>query len=190
MAGAYQSHKRQLQLLQWKFDRKTWLLKYPAHMYWLENLLSVYPDARIVQTHRDPVKVMPSLASLLTNIRASVYDEIDPASIGARALDHYSLIVERSIQQRQEEEKRENATALFHDVHFTDLVKHPITTIEKLYEAFEMELTDEARKSMVRHLEESPRHKHGKHVYTLDQYGFEESVIRERFHGYCKRFGL
>ncbi len=190
MADVYQSHKRQLQLLQWKFETKTWLLKHPLHLYWLKNLLTVYPDARIVQTHRDPVKVMPSMSSLIITIRAIAYDKIDPGYIGARALEQFSSIVERGDQQRREEENRQGSAALFHDVYFTDIVKDPMATIEKLYNALEMELSDETRKEMVRYLDESPRRKHGIHAYTLDQFGLEEHVIHERFHGYYKRFGL
>ncbi len=186
----YQSHKRQLQLLQWKFPQKHWVLKWPLHLNYIEDLLRVYPDARIIQTHRDLIKVAPSISSLFTAVRAAVYDDTDPRRVGVEVMDVIAGFVDKGARQRCEAEQREGSISIFHDVYFTEFVKNPISTIEKIYKIFEMKFTGEARKSMVGHLKERPRHKHGKHAYTLEQFGFTESGLRERFQEYYQQFSL
>lgn len=190
MTHIYKSHKRQLQLLQWKFDDKRWVLKWPGHMYWLKELLHVYPDARIVQTHRDPIKVMASISSLLTTARMPTYDDMDPKRIGMEALDLFSSFATRADLARREEEQREGSTALFHDVYFTDFIKDQMSAIREIHDAFGMELTERSYKNMAQYLDERPRYKYGKHSYTLEQFGLSEKIVRARFHKYYERFGL
>jgi hypothetical protein len=79
----YASHRRQLQYLQWKAPAARWVLKSPGHLWTLDALLAEYPDARIVQTHRDPLRVIASLVSLVTYLRGLASDAIDPHEIGA-----------------------------------------------------------------------------------------------------------
>ena len=79
----YESHRRQLQYLQWRCPAERWVLKSPGHLWALDALLDVYPDARIVQTHRDPLRVLASLAHLVTVLRGLASDRIDPFEIGA-----------------------------------------------------------------------------------------------------------
>ena len=82
----YDFHYKQLQHLQWHNQRDRWVLKTGAHMWGLEHLLRTYPDARIVFTHRDPVKSVTSYASLTTLVREMGSDEVDPFEV-ARGLD-------------------------------------------------------------------------------------------------------
>src|SRR2546422_2291535 len=79
----YASHRRQLQYLQWRCRGERWVLKSPGHLWALDALLAVYPDARIVQTHRDPLRVVASLTSLVTLLRGLASDRVDPLAIGA-----------------------------------------------------------------------------------------------------------
>ena len=79
----YQGHRRQLQYLQWRCPGAPWVLKSPQHLWTLESLFEVYPDARIIQTHRDPLKIVASLTSLCCMLRSLTSDAIDPHAIGA-----------------------------------------------------------------------------------------------------------
>ena len=90
----------------------------------------------------------------------------------------------------EKEEKRKGSQAKFHDVLYPDLLADPMGTIAKLYRAFGLELSTETAHRMKRYLKENPQHKHGKHHYSLEEFGLDEQKIKEQYGPYCKRFGL
>ncbi len=187
---AYQLHKRQLQLLQWKFPKKRWLLKAPTHIYGLSEMLQVYPDARVVQLHRDPFEVLPSVASLFTHMRGALYEEIDPAAIADEWLHLGVKLVERGIEVREKEKKKKDGTVLFHDILYPDFMADPIKSVRKMYSALGIELNPEAEGNMRRYFDENPQGKHGKHRYNLEQFGLDAKEIKKLYGPYCKRFGI
>lgn len=187
---AYRLHKRQLQLLQWKFPKKRWVLKTPSHLYGLSGLLAVYPDARFVHMHRNPLETLASIASLHTKVRGAFFEEVDPAAVGAEWLDLGLKYYERGIAAREKEEQRKGSAAIFHDVLYPDLVADPIGTVDKLYRAFGLEFSTETEARMKRYLEENPQHKHGKHYYTLEEFDLDEKEIRKQYGPLCERFEL
>jgi hypothetical protein len=79
---------------------------------------------------------------------------------------------------------------VFQDVFYRDLVKDPIAAVEKLYRGFQLELGEEAKARMCRHLEESPQHKYGRHQYQLEQFGLDAATERARYRAYFERFCL
>jgi hypothetical protein len=79
----YASHRRQLQYLQWRCPAERWVLKSPGHLWALDALLAEYPDALLIQTHRDPLKVIASLVSLVCLLRRLATDRIDARAVGA-----------------------------------------------------------------------------------------------------------
>ena len=81
MTSAYSYHRKFLQLLQWRHPASTWALKSPGHLWSLEALLKEYPDARFIQTHRDPLKILTSLSSLVTNLRTMSSNHVDPHQV-------------------------------------------------------------------------------------------------------------
>jgi hypothetical protein len=186
----YRLHKRQLQLLQWKFPKKRWVLKTPSHIYGLSGLLEVYPDLRFVHIHRDPLEALPSIASLYTKVRSTFFEKVDPEAVGAEWFDIGLKYYGRGTPVREEEEKRKSSAAKFHDVLYHDLLADPIGTIEQLYRAFGLELSHEAAQGMKRYLKENPQNKYGKHNYTLEEFGLDEQKIKEKYGPYCERFGL
>src|SRR5204863_4885353 len=136
----YASHRRQLQYLQWKAPARRWVLKSPGHLWALEALLAVYPDARIVQTHRDPLKVVASLASLVVVLRSLASDRIDAREIAtdwterlARGLAHASAVRARTPP----------ASPVF-DMHFAELIADPIAMVRRIYAHFGMTLSPDA----------------------------------------------
>lgn len=188
--SAYRFHKRQLQLLQWKFPQRRWVLKAPWHLFSLDALIEVYPDARIVQLHRDPLDVLPSLASLWTTARAAMYEEVDPSEVGAEATRRAFALLGRGMEARSREEGRPGSGVVFQDVLYRDLVKDPIATVAKLYRGFRLDFGEEAEARMCRHLEGSPQHKYGRHRYRPEQFGIDVATERARYGAYCERFGL
>ena len=163
----YQYHRKILQILQWKNPRKRWLLKAPEHQVHLETLLSVYPDARIVQTHRDPIKCMSSTTSLMGTLysmrsdqpfNAEMFENIIMGEATARRL-------ERVIEQR---EKGIVPAANIADSRYQDLMDDPMACIETIYRHFGMKLSAVARQNMLAYLAAKPQGKFGRHSYEVD----------------------
>jgi hypothetical protein len=187
LCWVYASHRRQLQYLQWRAPATRWVLKSPGHLWALDALLAVYPDARIVQTHRDPLKVIASLTSLVTVLRSLASDAIDPLEIAedwtarlARGLAHASRV--------------RDATALppshVFDVHFAELMADPIAMVRRIYGHFDLTLGADAEGRMRRFLAANPSDKHGTHRYTLAAAGLDAATERRRYADYQRRFGI
>jgi hypothetical protein len=163
----YEYHKTVLQILQWKNPRKRWLLKAPEHQVHLDTLLQVYPDAQIVQTHRDPIKCMASTTSLMGTLyymrsdqpfNAQLFDNIIMGEATAQRLDHV-------IDQR---EKGIIPAACIADSRYQDLMDDPMACIAKIYTHFGMPLSDDTRNRMQDYLQHKPQGKFGRHSYELD----------------------
>ncbi|MBJ7359215.1 sulfotransferase [Nocardioides sp.] len=184
----YDFHLHQLQHLQSRgpaHDR--WVLKTGAHMWGLEHLLRVYPDARIVFTHRDPVRSVTSYASLTAHVRRMFSDEVDPFEIAEDWTARLERVVTRTLELRAAQEFPE---ASFYDMYFTDFVADQFGVIQDIYRALDLELTDEAARAMQAFIADNPKGKHGLHTYTPEEYGLVPEKIREQFSTYIERFGL
>jgi len=163
----YRYHKTMLQILQWKNPRQRWLLKAPEHQVHLDTLLEVYPDARIVQTHRDPIKCMASTTSLMGTLysmrsdqpfNAQLFDNIIMGEATAQRLEHV-------IRQR---EKGIVPDANIADSRYQDLMDDPMSCIAKIYRHFGMALSQEALARMQAYLAAKPQGKFGQHSYAVD----------------------
>lgn len=183
----YAFHEAQLQHLQWRVKRDRWVLKTGAHMWGLEHLLARYPDARIVFTHRDPVKSMTSYASLTALVRSMGSSEVDPVEIARDWTARIKRVLEHAIAVRAA--KRAPA-AQFYDMHFQDFVADQFGTIERIYRAFGLPLGDEAARRMQAFIADNPKDKHGIHRYSPEAFGVDPRAIRESFRPYMERFGL
>jgi hypothetical protein len=173
----YASHRRQLQYLQWRCPAERWVLKSPGHLWALDALLAVYPDARIVQTHRDPLRVVASLTSLVTLLRSMATDRIDPHEIGADWTARLAAGLARSMKVR---EGGLPPGAEVFDVHFAEFIRDEVGMVRRIYDRFGMELRAETESRMRRFLAENPREKHGAHRYTLAAAGLD-AAAEERF---------
>lgn len=185
---SYRSHKRQLQLLQWKHRRDRWLLKSPAHLFGLASLLAVYPDARIIQTHRDPADVIPSCASLVAIIRAALFNVIDPEDIGPVTAEKMNLGLRRGLEARLTEERRPDSRALFHDVHYPDLIDDPMAVVRKIYERFDLELSESTLQRFTQYATNNMQHRYGKHPYSIERFGLNIPGIQTQFDWYYDHF--
>jgi hypothetical protein len=179
-------HRMVLQNLQHRIRGERVLLKNPGHIFNLGPLFAEYPDAQIVQTHRDPAKVIPSVAALVVMMRANSSDNrppIDKVALGN--LRAFAEGLNKAIPFRQQP----GMTQRFCDVHFRDLVTDPIRTVEKVYAYFGMPLTSEARGAMERWLADPASHTpKGRHV--LQHYGLDEKAIDDAFGDYMAYYGI
>ena len=183
----YAAHRRQLQYLQWHCPADRWVLKSPGHLWALDALLAIYPDARIVQTHRDPLKVIASLANLVAVLRSMASDRIDRAAIGAEWTARLAAGLQRATIVR--DALPADAAPVF-DMHFADFIHDEIGMVRRIYDHFGMELSLEAEERMRRFLAAHPADEHGAHRYTLEDAGLDAAVERERYAAYQQRFGI
>ena len=184
---AYQTHRRFLQHLQWHGPRGRWILKAPAHLFGIEAMFAVYPDAGVIFTHRDPLEVVPSLASMHTTLRRTFSEAVDPVAVGAEVTRRWADGITRALRAR---DAGCAPADRFFDLQYTDLVRDPMGTVRQIYTHFGMPLTAPAEERMRRFLAQHPKDKHGPHHYSLQQFGFDADEERARYRAYCERFGL
>jgi hypothetical protein len=184
---SYEEHRRFLQHLQWRCAADRWVVKAPAHLYGFEAIFAVYPDARVVLTHRDPVEVVPSMASLHSVLRSTFSDRVDAKEVGLEVTRRWAEGIRRALAYR---DSGRVPAAQFCDVQYTDLVRDPIGTVKQIYVLFDLELTPAAEQRMRRFLAENPKDKHGSHRYSLEQFGLNAEQERERYRAYRERFGV
>jgi hypothetical protein len=187
LGPAYRFHRRVLQQLQWRMPAGRWILKAPAHLFAFDALLGTYPDARIVHTHRDPLTVLASVASLTAILQKAFSHGPDLAEIGREVTHRWTVGLERAMHFRQ---GGTVAADRFVDVHYHDLIRDPLAAVRRIYARFDMPLTDPAETRMRRFLGDNPKDKHGAHRYTLSSFGLEPDDLIGRFKAYCEHFGV
>jgi hypothetical protein len=156
-------------------------------MWGLEHLLAKYPDARIVFTHRDPVKSMTSYASLTALVRSMGSDDVDPVEIAKDWTARIKRVLEHAFAVRAE---GDYPAALFYDMQFQDFVSDQFAVVEQIYAAFDLPMTELAATRMKAFIADNPKDKHGIHRYSPEEYGVDPAAIRESFRPYIERFGL
>jgi len=181
----YVRHKRVIQLIGSTDPERRWLLKYPVHLRQLPALLDVYPDACIVQTHRDPRTVMASYASFLSKVHAVHEKDVDVAAIARTQLEGWAHAAEAGIAAR------ELAPAgQFFDLNFADFMSDPVGAAKRIYAHFDQELSAEGETCLQAWQDSHPQGKHGQHVYEKEDIGISETEILDRFAGYMEFFGM
>jgi hypothetical protein len=184
---AFQTHRQILQHLQHKLPTERWVLKTPGHLSVLGDLLAAYPDACVVHTHRAPMEVMASLASLYYTCRGMSSDAMDPLTTGPPILELWSKHLERAIQAR---ERLSDKKDQFFDVQFRDTAKDPIAVVQKIYAHFDIPFTEEAHRRMQAYIDENPRGRRGVHSYALEDFGLDGKRDAQRFETYREAFGV
>jgi hypothetical protein len=184
---AFETHRRILQHLQHRLPTERWVVKTPGHLSVLDDLLAAYPDACIVHTHRAPMEVMASLASLYYTSRGMGSDAVDPLTTGPQIVELWSKHLERAIKAREQlSDKRDQ----FFDVQFRDTLKDPIAVVQKIYAHFNIPFSEEARQRMQAYIDDNPPGKRGVHHYTLEDFGLDSERDAQRFETYCEAFGV
>jgi hypothetical protein len=184
---AYRFHKRFLQHLQHQTaDGGRWVLKCPDHVFALDAIRAVYPDARLVFVHRDPLAVLLSVARLTETLRRPFTRRIDKAEIGRQDSDRWLAATELMISAAQ---KQRFAEPIFH-VQYLDLVRDPVGTVAALYAHFGDMLHPDAAARISRLVEAKPNGGYGAHGSRLEEYGLDAALERERYARYMAHFGI
>jgi Sulfotransferase family len=186
-APVYDFHRRQLQHLGWRKPGDRWVLKTGAHLWALEHLLAEYPDARIVFTHRDPVKSMTSYASLTTLVRSRCSDSADPFEVAADWTRRLRAKVLHALDVRL---TGSYPDAVFYDMNFSDFVADQFTEIAKIYDALDLPMSPEGAVAMRAYIAAHPKGIDGIHRYEPEEYGVDPATVRREFAPYIEHLGL
>ena len=181
---AFRFHKQLLQLLQAENGGR-WTLKNPWHPLFLDDLTTVYPDAQLVMTHRDPAEVVGSACSLIRLVRPMFSDAVDLRRIADQMIDTFDLMIARQNAYR---DKHGEDSIL--DIQYAEQLRDPIAQMRKLCDHFDEPLTKEAEAAMSRLLANNPQGKHGKHTYSLEEFGLTKQGVHTHFKNYCGRFAI
>lgn len=184
-AGAYRFHRIFLQHLQSGVPGH-WLLKSPAHLWHLDDLLAEYPDALIVQTHRDPLNVISSIAALTHHLRRMGTDESNVAECAAQSYEEIVVGLEREMALR---DRGSIPAGRVVDVLFADFMNDPWTTIKDIYDRLGRELRPDAAQRMRDFLAAHPGDG-GAARYTWADTGLDAGEVRERVRAYQDRYGV
>jgi hypothetical protein len=183
MAPAYAIHKQLLQALQHAQPSGSWILKSPNHLWCLPELLRAYPDARVIWTHRDPARLVPSLASLNSAMQIQLTRDFDPGRVG----EYWASKVDTAV----------NSAAAFDDsagddwcchVQYQDLMARPEATLEKIYEHFGEAVNPVHRRRMASWLDQRPQHSEGIHSYQPGDFGWTSEELQQRYRQYRDRY--
>jgi hypothetical protein len=185
---AYRFHKRFLQHLQHQAGGDgRWVLKCPDHVFALTALRAVYPDARLVFVHRDPVRVLLSVTRLTEVLRQPFTRHIDRAQLGRDVSERWlagtDLMIEAAGQQAV-------ANPIFH-IEYSDLVSDPVGAVERLYRHFGLHL-DRDTVGRIRHMADAqPNGGYGgANRYSFETYQIDAAIERERYGRYVARFDI
>ena len=182
---AYEYHRRFLQHLQFRRAARRWILKAPTHMFALPALLSVYPDALFVQTHRTPVDAMASVSSLVTVLRSAFSDAVDPFIVCREAVDYWSETMDKFLSERSR-----LANNRICDIQYDEIRREPIGAVRRIYEFFDWSLSGEAKQNMRVLIAGQAKRESANHRYDLSQFGTNADAVLNAFAPYCERFGL
>ncbi len=186
MPETYAFEKRFLQLLQFGSEPKTWLLKTPGHVMTIDLVFATFPDAWVVQTHRDPVKTMPSTVSTTAMVQWLRSDHVDLATMVRLINGAFSYGLSSLADRRA----RGDLPARFVDVHFQGLLRDPVETIRSAYRGMGRPFTNDHADRIRQYLAEKPRGKFGVHKYTPEEWGFTRAELRTSLAGYIQQFGI
>ncbi|TXS96291.1 sulfotransferase [Parahaliea maris] len=184
----YEYLKLLLQFLQWQKKRsgqqgQRWALKAPHHLHYMDLVFKIFPDAKVVQSHRDPVDTVPSLASLIYGVWVIYSDSADPKRVGEQWARKFANGMRHTMAVREQ-----LGSDAFLDLWFKDTVSQPLVEIEKVYAFLGMDLTPEAREEMAKWQDFNRRELRPPHEYTLEQFGLSEAGLKEQYKEYRAAF--
>jgi hypothetical protein len=172
--AAYREYREQLQLLTWRWRGQRIVLKDPFHLWSLEALLTVFPDAYVVYIHRDPIAALPSIASLCALLRSVVSDDTNLHRIGEEWLEKMAVGLERSRAARA------LGRGVSCDVLYDRLVADPLSELRRIYTTFGVESSTLAEQNVNAWLKAHSHTKPGVHRYDLAQFGLSRERLVAR----------
>ncbi len=185
---AYRYLKRMLKFVQWQKRLRgeaagDWVLKAPHHLRQIDALFEVFPDTRVIQTHRDPLQTIPSIASFTENLWKVYMKNPNPEHAGrlwsgiwARAMSNTMAFRDKQPPER------------FCDIWFSDTLTRPLDVVKTIYDWLGISFPADTKERMQAYLEVNSREKRPLHQYGLEHYGLSEEQIKRDFAAYRERY--
>ncbi|PWN03308.1 sulfotransferase [Nocardioides silvaticus] len=188
MGEAYAYHRRFLQHLQSEHHGERWLLKSPAHLWCLPDLMATYPDAIVIQNHRDPLKVIASISALGASLREMTTDHFEVTRLAQQYGEDIVVGLDRALQARAD---GVFDTGRVIDIRYQDIRHDLIAAVARIYDRLGFELTAEAESRMRAFLAAHPGDQAGSlKRYTFADTGLDEGELRERVRAYQEYFDI
>jgi hypothetical protein len=161
------------------------VLKCPWHIWNLEALMAVYPDAQIIFTHRDIAKALASHCSLSAKMASKLRRSLDVNELGEFWLEYTRIGLDRAMESRKNIPESQ-----IYDVRLRDLMASPMTVLEDIYSQFDLEFNDEIAGLLQARIDEKPTSQEGDHEYSIEDFGLTDERVRETLKAYNERFGV
>lgn len=185
MIEPYEFHEVQLKILSAQQFAKRWVLKCPWHIWNLDALMTIYPDAQIIFTHRDIAKALASHCSLAARLASKVLRSLDVEELGAFWLDYAKIGLDRAMKSREKIPESQ-----IYDVRLRDMMAAPMTVLRDIYDHFDLEMTEEVAGLLEARIAEKPTSQEGEHDYRIEDFGLTNEQVRETLKAYNDRFGV
>jgi hypothetical protein len=180
LTRTYARHRHVLHLIGKTSPEKRWVLKKPGHLFSLDALMAVYPDALVVQTHRDPRSVIPSVSSLTSKAASGNSTVFAGEVVGRSSLELWASATERFLAARASYDPTQ-----FVDVHYDEFVQDPLGTVGQVYDALRLPFDGDARAAVTGADDVSRRgDRKPDHRYSLEEFGLTADQVSERFTAY------
>ena len=181
---AYNQLKIMLQYLQWQNsgrEKKRWVLKSPHHLGFIDKLLMVFPDSKVIQTHRDPQKTVPSFCSMCANLFEPLTNSYDKNNIGSHWANKLSKVLNHCMKVSNGNPDN------FLNLDFLKMIEDPIAEMSIVYQFIDQDFTDQAENAMTAWKEEN-QHEMGSHQYSLEEFGLAPTFIETNFNEYINQY--
>lgn len=187
LGASYDYYADVLKMLQWQRPgpghNQRWLLKSPAHLWALDQIDRLFPDACMIITHRNPLQAVTSYASMMAALMNE--RDYDKQTLGPIVLEYLAKKMESSLTQR---ENINNKRIL--DLQFNDFVSNPLSFAYNIYDYFNLNMDNTTKARMEEYAAQHPLGKHGKHDYNFSEFGLSENMILDRFGFYIETFNI
>ncbi len=181
----YDYLKTVLKVLQWQRGGNRWVLKSPQHLEQFGPLMRIFPDATVVVTHRDPVAITASLATMVAYTARMTLRRVDPEKIGRYWADRVQTMLTACVRDRALLPEERAIDVLFHEFMADD-----VATVETIYRLAGQPFTPEVRQMMERFMADNPRGRHGRVLYDLADFNLDAAERREALRFYTDRFAV
>jgi len=183
--SAYRYLRKLLQVLQWLRGGTRWVLKSPQHLEQIRQLLGVFPDAKIVQTHRDPVAVTASLCTMLAYVARMQTEHVDLIEVGR----YWSARVEDLLRASVRDRSLVPDDQVL-DVRFHEFMADDGNMVKRVYEFAEQPMTEEVQRAVESFMAANPRGRLGRIEYHLEDFGLDPRERRQALRFYQERFDV
>ncbi|MGB5809953.1 MAG: sulfotransferase [Polyangiales bacterium] len=185
MMEPYAFHKVQLQILDAQRSAERWVLKCPWHIWNMDALMAIYPDAQVIFTHRDITQALASHCSLAARMASKLRRSLDVEELGAFWLEYTRIGLERGMAARET-----IPASQLYDIRLRDMMADPLSTLEDLYRHFGLPYDDQLAAIFEARIADKPTAQEGEHDYHIEDFGLTDAKVREVLSAYNERFGV